>query len=146
MHYLIVSTAPTIADSARSVALFILLYAGAAVFSEAHWGRRGLLVSWLLASFLPSLWTMLTLSRVASLMSDPSGRHLMWFSFASSMGFQLVTFGASALAVRFVGGAARTPRPVWVRVCASVVAGFIGAVIATVLLFIAIAMNYIAKN
>jgi len=137
---------PSMTASVRAVGMLILAYTVVGVLSEHRWGRRGLLVSWLVSAAILPVWTLARLRWGSGVMSEPSGRHIVWGVTASYLGWQLVTFGASALSLRFTGVAAAHPRRVWVRVCASLAVGGIGALIATVLLFIAVSMSYASSH
>ena len=133
-------------ETNREVVVLILTYTGIGVFSENRWGRRGLLLSWLLSASILPAWMLRRLLWASSGMSQPFRGQLLWTVIAPELAFYLVTFGASALALRRVGAAATHPRAAWVRVCASAFSGGAGAVVATLLILIAAGVWYAANN
>lgn len=106
----------------------VLIYTCIAVASEARWGRRGLLVSWLCCSAIFAILLVFATLWNAAFTFDVDTTGPLALAAVSGAVFFAPTFGASALLLRRVGAASSTPRALFVRIGGGTIAGIGGAV------------------
>ncbi len=118
-----------------------LIFTVVATVIEARWGRRGLLVAWVVCVALAAIPLFsgnmgIEITGPISI-DDHTDLHRM-FAVAAMMGFvsACLAFAGSALALRALGASSPRPRSVPVRVVGGVLAGIGGGLVAMILSFV----------